>query len=518
MAVDVKNLVAAINPGLYCQTGSDGKLRDEVKSIVKSEGYLKAAEQAKLIEADYLDVAYTQIVKGAMGAGKKAKGSPVERHKLTYDAFSQNLEPVYFWILDFVQGVYGKVDKLVDNFVSSAGSGFFAEMQGRATRMQEEGMKMMQTAGVLTKSIIQLIYDLKEFKMRLKQYEELRSKDPRIKNAANLSLKQIWMDNVDMKRGNSSIKGLAQNFDYVTLIDAFMSANSLKQVDGLDLNDRVKRIIQQRYKEYERWLVESERELSKRFEIERTYLRSQVNSLNLYTRWAKPYFKAAKMLEQNSEYDANLVNAFNTSVFELTLLAQGRYDPQKDIDAGNLPKGVNKGVRKYTDCALIEFRFRSIPDRSDQKGGYTFRGKVDVEFTGFALNEDELAILKKEVGKDDFNDVFGMIDGATTDSLAQLREDIEEFLNDASEIKWNDYQKEEKKKDENDVNPFAALFAFTEKKDEVKAPDDGIKKDSFWEEVIRGQAILAARASCRKLYDTYKKAHGMLAFPPTLSL
>jgi len=513
MVVDIKNLVAAINPEIYCEP----VVRSEVKDIAKKDGYLKAAEKAKLVETDYLDAYYTQIVKGAIGAKKKSYASPVEQHKLTYDAFSQSLEPVYFWILDFVQGVYGKVDKLVDNFVSSAGSGFFSEMQGRATRMQEEAMKMMQTAGVLTKSIIQIIYDLKEFKMRLKQYDELKSKDLGVQRAASFALKQIWMDNVDMKRGNSSIKGLAQNFDYVTLIDAFMAADSLSAVSKIDLNERVRRILEQRYSEYERWLVESERELKKRFEIERIYLRSQVNSLNLYARWAKPYFRAARQLEQNSEYSADVVNGFNTAVFELVLLAQGKYDPQKDIDSGVFPRGIlTKKTRKYTDCCLIEFRFRSIPDRSDQKGGYSFRGKVDIVFTSFALNNEELAILKDEVKKDDFGDVFSMIEGATTESLQKLREDIDEFLNDAKEITWSGAS-EESKKNDNDINPFSALFSFTKKEgDEKSVPKGSVAKDSFWEGIIRSQAILSARINCRKLYDTYKKVHGMPAFPNTL--
>jgi hypothetical protein len=313
MAIDVKNLVAAICPDVYCDPS---KLK-EVKDLVKSGGYLKAAEKAKLKEVSYQDVLHVMATKGAVK--RKGLESPIEQHVLVYDAFAQSLEPVYFWILDFVNSLYGKADKLVDNFISSAGSGFFAEMQGRATRMQEEAMKMMQTAGVLTKSIIQIIYDLKEFKMRLEQYEDLRSSDSKVRSAAVLSLKQIWIDNVDLRRGNASIAGLSQNFDYVTLRDAFFVVSSLEDVKKIDLNDRVKRILEQRLSEYLKWVVESERELTKRYEIERAYLRSQVNSLKLYARWAKPYFKAAKQLEQNAGYDANIVNSFNTAVFELVL-------------------------------------------------------------------------------------------------------------------------------------------------------------------------------------------------------
>ncbi|MFH1802753.1 MAG: hypothetical protein ABH864_04895 [archaeon] len=514
MSVDVKNLIAAISPDVYC----DPSVRNDVKKLVKKEGYIVAAGKAKLVESVYADVYHLMLTKGALSkAGLKA---PVEQHTLVYDAFAQSLEPVYFWILDFAESLYGGgVDKLTDNFVSSAGSGFFAEMQGRATRMQEEAMKMMQTAGVLTKSVIQIIYDLKEFKLRLRQYEDYRKpKNPGMKNAALLSLKQIWMDNVDIKRGNGSINGLAQSLDFVTIRDAFMVVNSLESLKKLDLNDRVKRILEQRVSEFFRWIDESERELNKRYNIEKTYLRSQVNSLKIYSRWAKPYFKAARQLEQNATSDASVVNAFNTSVFELVLLVKGKYDPAKDVANGELPKVAASGkFRKQVPIGLIEFKFRSIPDRTDQKGGYSFRGKVNVKFTGLALNEDELKTLKKKVEEDDFGEVFKMVEGATTESLGALMEDINEFLDDASEIRWEEKKSQTKASD--DVNPFSALFDFAKKEEGGKDYAEGqIPKDNFWEAILRSQAILDARLKCRKLYDTYKKAHGMLAFPPTVKL
>ncbi|MBU0761211.1 MAG: hypothetical protein KJ600_01070 [Nanoarchaeota archaeon] len=507
MAIDVKKLIAAINPELYC----DAKVKDKVKKLVKAEGYIKAAEKAELRESDYVDVFHVQATRGAFAlAGLKA---PIEQHALTYDAFAQNLEPIYFWILDYVNGAYGSSEKLVDNFVSSVGSGHFLEMQGKATRMQDEAMKIMQTANGVLRSVLNIIYDLKEFKMRLAIYDDYRSKEERKSRAALFSLKQIWMDNVDIKRGNSSIKGMAQQFDYVTLIDAFMAAKSLKELEKLDLNDRVKRILQQRLAEFERWLFESDKELRKRFEIEQTYLKSQVNSLKLYARWAKPYLKAARQLESKMDTDASVVTMFNTALFELVLLAKGKYDPAKDVAAGELPKNFkNPKLRKYAPIAVIEFKFRSVPDRADQKGGYTFRGKVDVKFTSFALNEDELRILKEQVEEDNFGDVYEMIEGATEKSLGELKADLDEFVGEGTVGE----EPKEKKPGSEDVNPFSALFEFT-KKEKKKDLSGGIKKDNDMEKVLRSQTILAARMGCRKLYDTYKKAHGMPAFPPTVN-
>jgi hypothetical protein len=519
MAIDVKKLIAAISPDVYCDDvpGPDGKiLRDEVKKIVKMGGYLEAAKKAKLKDSGYLDVAHLGFIKGAFELEGLKK--PIEQHSLVYDAFAQNLEPIYFWILDYVNGdKFGSSEKLTDNFVSSAGSGHFAEMQARATRMQEEGMKILVAANNVLRSVLNLVYDLKEWKLKLAPYDLLNSENKNKKSSAILTLKQTWMDVVDIKRQTTSLKGMAQQQDYVTLIDAFMAAESLENVKDLDLNDRVKRILMQRVAEFERWVKESEDQLRKRFEIEKTYLRAQVNSLKLYARWAKPYLKAAKQLEQNLQETSDLVTMFNNAIFELVLLARGKYDPKKDVANGDLPKMYETmKLRQYYPITIIEFRFRTVPDKSQtQQGGYSFRGRAEVKFTSFALNEDELKVLREELTKDDLGDVFDLVEGATEKSLGTVKEDIDEFL----EENEKEIKKEEKVNE--DLNPFSALaslFRKVEKKGEKKDLSKGILPDTYHEKVIRSQAIMSSRWICRELYDKYKKAHNMPAFPPSVML
>jgi len=166
-------------------------------------------------------------------------------------------------------------------------------------------------------------------------------------------------------------------------------------------------------------------------------------------------------------------------------------------------------LRKYSPITLIEFKFRSAPDRADQRGGYAFRGRVEVEFTSFALNDDELKILKEQITEDDFGDVYRMMEGMTDDSLALLKDDLDELLGEKS------MDGEEIDENGEDVNPFSSLFSMF-KIGKMKESDlsKGIPKDSSSEEIIRSQAILEARVKCRKLYDDYKKAHGMQTFPP----
>ena len=522
MVVDVHKLIAAISPETYCSGAPDDSgmpIKKRVRKILKDgKGYIEAAKVVKVVEQDFMEFDLDEVYytgKGPMGeAGLK---NPIEKHMITYDAASSALEPIYFWLLDYINERYIASDKLVDNFISSAGSAHFAEMGGRATRMQEEAMKMLGAVNQVIKSVLNIVYDLKEFKIRLEIYEKLENGTKDEKQSSILSLKQIWMDTVDMKRGNSSIKAMAQQFDYVTLIDAFMVADSLeavtkKEEGSLDLNDRVRRILQQRVGEFFNWIKQSEQELRKRFEIEKSYLRSQVNTIQLYSRWVKPYLVAVKNLEQRADPTASLVNAFNTALFELVLLGEGGYDPLDEVITGELPR-IFKRVkyRKYVPIVIVELKFRTIPERLGQQQGYAFRGKVDITFTSYALNVDELKVLKEEIRKDDLKGVMELVGGITEDSLKQMQKDIDEFLNPEK------LKAEEKKEEETDnTGPFAALFSFwktPEKKEEKKEDfSKGVSEDSSFEKVIRNQAILEARKNCRKFWEIYKKVNSMPTF------
>jgi ribosome-associated translation inhibitor RaiA len=489
MAVNIHNLIAAIVPNVYCVPS----LRKEVYKIRNKEGILKAAELAIPVESQFIDIEEEHFMNNPFLL--KHIKNPIEKHQIIYDNFSQALEPLYYWLLDYIGQEYKEPSvKLIDNFTTATGSAQFGETGAKTTRMQEEAMKMLQTSGVLIKSILQIIYDLKEFKIRLEQYDDLHSSDPTKKSAALLALKQIWLDQVDFaKRGTTSLKQMAAQFDYVTIIDAFFATNSLQDVKNLDLNDRVKRILEQRVSEFEKWIQESERELRKRFEIEKIYLKNQVNSVQLYARWIKPYLLAAKQLEQPEMDSADLINSFNSTILNLSIIAVRKYVIDEDIGQDNLPKIFKKyDVKDFKAICVVELKYRSAPERTNQ-GGYGFRGRVEVTFTSYALTKNELKLVKELVDKDSFGDLMSMIQGSTTESLAQIKDDLDEFL---------DTDKKEKKEESDDVNPFSSLFSFfkTSKSKYGEVPG----QDSDQELVLRNQAILRARKECDKMYGNFK--------------
>ncbi len=486
MTASIQQLIGKINPWLYAENG------DELLKKYKSPENIPAEE---------------------------VNAKSLTEHTLVYDSSSETLEPIYFFILDLMNDFGLAPEKFVDTFASSPGSGHFAELGQRASVMQQQGSKILGDINAVMRSILNIIYDLREFKIRLQSYDDVMSEDKSKSQAAVLSLKQIWMDKVDINKGNSSIKAMALGqAGFQTLIDAFLVAKDMKDADNLDLNDRVKRIVKARVLEFNTWLESSGQELRKRYEIEKTYLKSQVNSIKLYSRWAKPYLKAAVKLEMKDGKEAALVKVFNTILLELTLMGKSKLKIKDLALEGKLPAEFAKlkQNRDYFGCVLVEFKFRGIPQRVIQQSHYVFGGRAEVDFTGYALNSEELDMLNQEIEKSDIGDVFGLIEGVTTDSLDQLKGDIEYFL-DEEKTEQPSIQKDQS-------NPFMALVGGYDKSSKPSAPKNkvdetkekkmiNIRQDTWIEKThLRTLASNNAKDMAFRLFDVYKKSHGMPSY------
>jgi len=495
MVTTVPQLIAAINPDLYY------KVSDK-----KDEAVKELKDFKKLIED-----------KGALTAAAKAKPKALAEHLLVYDSPTETLEPVYFWLLDLLDTFGISAEKIADSFTSSPGSGHFSELMGKATAMQQQVSRIMGDINNVLRSTLNLVYDLKEFRTRLQVYDDY--KDAKKKDVARQALKQIWLDKVDINKGQGAIHAMATGqLGFATLRDAFLIVNNETDVEKLDLNDRVKRVLIVRIYEFNTWIGQSEKELRKRYEIERSYLRGQVNNLKLYSRWVKPYLQAATKLEQGEEgRNPELVTAFNSLLLDLTLLGTQEQKPEDLAASGKLSTEFKKWnlKRKYYSIVLLDFHFRGIPTRT-QQGGYVTGGRVSVTFRAYSLNQEELDKLNELLKKTDLSDVLQLIEGITEDSMGQMQKEIDYFL----EGKDEEEEKEEKKKKEEDEgsNPFKALIGGYDKKDkevkkEKKKDEEIVVAKESWGETLLRQAVSeSVKEITFKLFDVYKKAHGMVSF------
>jgi len=447
---------------------------------------------------------------------------PVSSYRLSFDSQQAQLEPIYYWLLDWVQERGWSMRKIVDNFMASPGSGQFSDMNMRATKMQEEGMKILGGLNQVVKSVLNLIYDLKEFELRLAHYDDYGSEDAKKKEEGALALKQIWLDNVDLKRGRGSIHQMAAEMGFTTLREAFMMANSVDDLkkmnrdeDGGLINDQVMRILIPRINEFLKWAKYSESELRKRFSIEKNYLKSQVETIKLYSAWMKPYLAAAEKLRQKGfDTDAALVNAFSTSMFELQLFGS------QPIKVEDVYAGKYKAKRGYHRVMIIGLVYRGhVSQRVTQKGDYGFAmgGKVDMTFDAYSLNDEELAAAKKLLEDDELVKSMEFSGDVAGDALRELKEDLDYFLM-SPEEKAKVKLKEDGKvaEDKVDINPFSALFGLGKKKkakgvkeEEKFVEIEDIKNDDFVEKMMRAKGAETASDWLYLIYDIYKKAHGM---------
>ncbi len=450
----------------------------------------------------------------------KKKGEPEAIHTLVYDSSSETLEPIYFFVLDLMNDFGLATEKLVDNFTSSPGSGHFAELGGRATAMQQQASNTLANIGTVLRGVLTIIYDLKEFRIRLQHYDDLKSKNKDIVQSAKLALKQVWLDKVDfVNKGNSSIKAMALGqAGFGTLLDGFLVVNEAKDVTKLDINDIVKRILFPRIQEFNLWLDHSEKELRKRYELERTYLRSQVNNLKLYSRWVKPYLRAAAQLEmKNVGRNPDLVKTFSTILLELSLFGRSKLKVDEAVAEEKLPEDFKKlkTKRDYYICILTDFKFRGLPSRlPTQQSHYVFGGRTEMTFRAYALNDEEIKKIEQELDDSDLGDVLQLIEGTTTESMGQLQEEINFFL--------EEKEKEKTKRPTDTSNPFLALVGHYDKPEKLegkkgeekeKAKEIIIKQDSWIEKNhLRPLVAKNAVATVFKLFDVYKKAHGMPSY------
>ena len=478
------------------------------------------------------------------------KGDPVQRHKLIYDSFGESIEPTYYWILDFLKDTLGMdVSKTAEFFSASEASGYYGEMGARRSALEKQAIELMRTINAIVKSIINLLYDLKQFDIRLKNYDDLKSKDPEVKKNAVWGLKSIWLTEVDAaQKGLGSINSLVQNLQFVTLRDAFMTvpvedwyvpSASTKQISeikskaanfikGMDLSDIVKRVLAPRIQEFIEWLYLSEKELRSRREIEKAYLKSQVDSLKLYTRWTRPYLIAVQKLipaefkELQRFKDIGLEPSIAPTSFhviwmylELMAKQKAKLTITKPIvgEVGEITL-EDESNRPY---AVVEVRmcFRSTPvTATGARGerGYGFTGKAVVLFSGYVMQKKHLDLL--EQWKDD--EILDLVDRMTKETLDALADDLKKYLEEKPVP-----EKEEKKSEELPFmawvkSAFGSLSAFQEQTKALysKISKIGLGSKETWNIarlMLRAEYIAKNRTfTC---FDIYKKAHGMLSWP-----
>ena len=248
-----------------------------------------------------------------------------------------------------------------------------------------------------------------------------------------------------------------------------------------------------------------------RSEGETNLLRSKIETLKLYAHWLGPYLRQARQLEQNARGDAGLVSVFNTAAIEVSLLAEREYPVEEDVDRGELPRMFLKAKRRiYCPVLILELKLRAAPERASP-GAYGYRGRFDLTLTSYALNQEEIAVLRGEMDREKLDEVIATVAPKASGTLNQLLQQMESFA--PAPVK--------SESEPDDPNPFLALFGLEDRPSESEAGNTGdtakvhwwsTAKDTDVELVVRSQAILDARRRCLEFYNRCKAALKMPCF------
>jgi hypothetical protein len=454
MTPDLHRLIAAISPETYCAPAGRHEVRRLLDEGLKQGDPLairRAAEAAEVLPVN--DVALGELEPRSAFDCLGLK-HPLERHSFSYDCMDDSLEALYFTLLNHLESHGWQVTKLVDHFSSAAGSGFAGDISRRAMKSQEEAAKLLESAQELVGKMLRRVERIKEMERQLGVLSETGNHPvPNLKAPAH-------------KTGAAFVE------------------------DDPDEDSPVR-------------LPSSAGELRTRLELERKQLRSQMDLLRLYARWAQPWLRAGEELREHASHRADLVTAFNTALLDVVLLARRELPLAEMIHDGELPSLFAKTPhRNYTPAVLIELRFRTAPRRVTT-GTHVHRGRVEVSLTSYALHDAEVCLLQRELDRDDVGHLLGAVGSGSVVATEAMLADIEKLLDAGKETT--------KEPDQSDPNPFLALWSllcdlwrwlFAEHPEEWTLDDLTADRDT--ERILRSQAILLARKECLDRFDTIK--------------
>ncbi|PIX43558.1 hypothetical protein COZ55_01120, partial [archaeon CG_4_8_14_3_um_filter_38_5] len=222
------------------------------------------------------------------------------QYKIIVNTPFQSIGKYYNMILKELREFgFKNLTKVNQALSASPTSAFYADVAQRKAYAKEQFDKGQGLINGIIQQVMKLIYSLKEFDLILDIFKRLESSDDSEKLAAELNLRRIWLDEVDVKKGRGSIHTIstAQGMEFVSLRDSFLVIKDLRSIDELTVNDRVKRILKDRFSEYSDWKKAYKKDIEGRKKIQKEYLRNQVESLKMQLEWVKPYYTLMQQLE-----------------------------------------------------------------------------------------------------------------------------------------------------------------------------------------------------------------------------
>ncbi|MBI2107713.1 hypothetical protein HYT54_01185 [Candidatus Woesearchaeota archaeon] len=440
---------------------------------------------------------------------------PGRRYRLHYEGYNISIEEPYFWTLHYLKyyAGYPKIDKITDVFTASEQSSFFGAAQQRLGLQQDKVSQFMATIGKMVRELFQLVRELRILDERISYYYDSYTGSPSAESA-EITLKGIWVDLVEQGAKNpASVYGMAREVQFTTLPDLFFGTHPKKQedVDNVvnrergQFNRKVREVLMRKLRAYLAWKEHSFEEIKTRRKFTLKYLRQHYESIRMYTNWVKPYLKNIQRLQIDTDKNErpDLIAAFESSMIEVEILAT---KPAKE-------------PRKYNDCLLIHFLFRTRPEMNysqEYQKGPIHLGRVEIDFRAYAWTNRQVQNYRKMKQQEDFQ-LLGLVDGSVRVALDSLGDELTRYLEESGETF---IEKQPVKPRANEANPYTSVFkAFNNLMAPFKSPKKKGKMPKFKkpsgtdimkDSIDKKAAISSAKKAMWTVYHHFKKQHGML--------
>jgi hypothetical protein len=458
--------------------------------------------------------------------------------KLILDNPNIRMEQIYFWLVDFIRdSLKMDINKLSDDFTSSVGSSFFGEMGQRLTNILNNARSLAELINALTRTIISILNEYKQLYLVYILYENLLSKDPKEALASYTELKDRWLSYVDSTRGAGALRNL-QASRFPSIVDLFFLADLKSELEKFknkkligqelynelfnnsentvprDLNEllnngiinrRIYNLLSSRLIEFYSWLENNKKVLYDRIVLLKSYLKHELSSLLYYVEFAKPYFKFARKLLQNPDQPVDVVNAFETAIINISLIAN-----QKEVKVKEYDEKEGKEIEKtYIPLYEIDMKTRAIPTvvgRTDTYARmYSFLGRIDIVLRAYLVEKEEYESIIINQESEDLAYITGLTDDYIKSMSGLILEvflyDIiksdekllkivaeksdakpEEIKNDPYKIRWTRELIEELEKDERIKRALSSItwikkYLESEKKEKKEDKKEEKKED-----------------------------------------
>jgi hypothetical protein len=417
-----------------------------------------------------------------------------------------HFQPEYYSVTQMFAALGYKSLRTSETIDPSAVSSLMNMVFEKRKNLQDRVMQLLGNINTVLKSIIAIIYELKELDRNLYLYVELKDNDKEKAEAAELALKRVFLDNVDSRKGGASLSALSRSPTqsqggpgFIDIMSVFYQVKSLKDVQNIERNEQYKNILKNRYIEYEKWKEINGNDLKNRKSLLLQYLKSQMGSFNLYVDWcstdlsllskigldtakkAEAYLKGTGKPDifenelfkvtivgykpvYSGEYNAEYTRLFKSNGPEVIIKAEPKSIAGNMISRGYEEQNrsfIYNKVKKYGPLVIaaikVQMDFKEKPSKEQIQPPY--EGTLYFRGYPYCFTPEEFYLYKEAQTAKIQKTVFASVDQVIFSSLNIIKEDLDKYVKEADE-------EEKKKKEKKPQKEYAFMDIYRAFKDD----------------------------------------------------